>query len=136
MPAGRPGAQAEALTALVGVAQNYRAALLPHWQQLSAFAVQQLHANQQVRPWMLYCVPMVEVCLPCLTSLLSELRVTFGTASVCRCAQPRRQLPDHAALPAVRLRILKQKGEESLHIGVRRFRRERGSLYQAHPSLT
>ena len=55
MPAGRPGAQAEALTALVGVAQNYGAALLPHWLQLSAFAVQQLQAHQQVQPWMLNC---------------------------------------------------------------------------------
>ena len=52
VPAGRPGAQAEALSALLGVAQNYGGALQPHWHQLSAFALQQLQANLQVRPWM------------------------------------------------------------------------------------
>eukprot|EP00891_Asterochloris_glomerata_P009277 jgi/Astpho2/9277/Aster-x0847 len=45
---GRSGAQVEALSALVGVAQNYDGALQPHWHQLSAFALQQLQANQQV----------------------------------------------------------------------------------------
>ena len=49
MPTGRPGVQAEALSALVGIAQKYGATLLPHWHLLSAFALQQLQANVQVQ---------------------------------------------------------------------------------------